>query len=114
MISSSFVVNKLDCESSLVLQPSGREIVVIHFEPQLQFFFKYFKALIDTVLSQNGFICDYIGWWSRLNKISDWVKVIDMVLGNIMEGTVTNNQVAPSHGELSGSLIVLVDVGRIP
>ena len=39
---------------------------------------------------------------------------IDAGIGDIMEDTGTNNQVAPSHGVLSCYLIIVFDVGRMP
>ena len=76
--------------------------------------YEYFKDLIDIELSQDGFICVDIGWWVRFNKSSNGFNDIDVGHGDIMDGTGTNSQVSPSHGSLSGSFILVVDLGRIP
>ena len=78
------------------------------------FLSKYLKALLDDLLSQDGLICDDIGWCSRLKISSNRVNGIYIGLGDIMEGTGTRNQVAPSHGASIGSIIIVVDVGRMP
>ena len=66
--------------------------------PSFVFLSKYLKALLDTVLSQDGFICDDIGWQSRFIKISDGVNETDVGLGETMDGMGTNYQVDSSHG----------------
>ena len=71
------------------------------------------KALIDTVLSQDGFVYNCIGLWSRFNKSSDGVNDIDVGLVKIMEGKGTNNQIVPSLGASSGPFMIIVDVGML-
>ena len=46
--------------------------------------------------------------------IHDGVIEISVGLVDIMEGTVTDNQVDLSHGEFSGSFIIVVYVDRLP
>ena len=48
-----------------------------------------------------------------LKKGSNGVDKGHIILGNIMEGTVTKNQVASSHGSSIGSFVFVVDGGRI-
>ena len=71
------------------------------------------KSLLDAILYQDGLICDHVGWLSRFNKVSGGVN--DVAIGHdyIMEGTGTNNKVAPSHGDYIISFIGVVDVGII-
>ena len=56
----------------------------------LAFFYKDFDYLFDTILVQDGLICDDVGLWSRLNKGSDGIDDVGIGLGKIMEGTGTN------------------------
>ena len=68
----------------------------------LDFLSKNFDSIFDTVLGKDGIICDNIGWWSGLNKGSDGVDDIGIVLVEIMEGMGTNNKVTTPHGYLIG------------
>ena len=68
-------------------------------------------------MSQNGLICDDIGWWIRFDKGSDGINDINDIvvgLGDIMEGKCTKNKFASSHGEPSGAFIIIVDVWSMP
>ena len=80
----------------------------------LEFPPKSFDSLFDTVLGQDGLICDCVGWWSEFNKVGDGVDYINIGLGNITEGAETISQVVPSHRVPIGSFIIVVDGGRIP
>ena len=68
--------------------------------------------MFDTVLVQIGLICDNVSW--LIGLVSDGVDDVDIGLGNIMEGTGSNNQVLPSHGSLIVSFVIIVDGGGIP
>ena len=89
------------------------KILQIIFALKPQFFSKDLKYLFDTVLGQDGMIFDDVGWWSRFNKGKNGVDNFGIGLEKIMEGTGTNNQVAPSHGYSIGYFIILFDGGRI-
>ena len=80
----------------------------------LEFLSKTFQSLFDTVLGQDGIICDDSGCWSGSKKISDGFDDVDISLSDIMEIPVTKNQVAPYHELSIGSFIILVDSGRVP
>ena len=63
----------------------------------LTFFTKKVESLFNNVLCQDGIICDDVGWWSGFNKVRDGVDNVDIGIGNIMEGTGSNNQSDPYH-----------------
>ena len=66
-----------------------------------------------TVLGQYSLIYDNVGWWSGFNKGGDGVDGFEIYLGNIIEDTGTNNQVALFYGEMVGFFVIVVDGGRI-
>ena len=69
---------------------------------------------MGAVLVDDGLICDGISWWSGFNKVFDAIDGVGIGIGKIMERMVTNNHVSPSDGAPIGSLIIVVDGGRIP
>ena len=69
----------------------------------MAFFYKNFESLFNTVLGQDGLICDDVGWWSALNKGSYGIDDVDIGFGKIMQGMGTNNKVDPLDGVLIGS-----------
>ena len=71
------------------------------------------QHLLNTVLVQDGLICDNSGWCSRLNKGGDIIYDIEIVCCNIVEHMGDNNQVVPAYGSLIGSSLIEVDSGRI-
>ena len=60
--------------------------------------FLSFESLFNTLLSQDGLIFDYVGWWSGFNKGSDIIYNVAIGIHNIVEGMGTKNQEAPRHG----------------
>ena len=92
----------------------GNRTVAIIFAPQPLPYSNDFKSLFGAVLGQDGIICDDVGCFIGFNKGSYGIDDFDIGLGKIMEGTGTNNQVAPSHGTSVGSLIVVVYGEGIP
>ena len=64
-------------------------------------------------MGQDVLVFDVVGWWSGFNKGSDSIDDVDIGLRDIIEGTGTNNLVAPSHGASIGYFIVVVDGGDI-
>ena len=50
----------------------------------MAFFYKNFESLFNTVLGQDGLICDDVGWWSALNKGSYGIDDVDIGFGKIM------------------------------
>ena len=85
------------------------KILQLFLHCSLKFLSKNFESLFDNVLGKYGIICDDFGWRSGFNKGSDGVDEVDIVLGDIMEGTGTNKQADPPHGALIGSFIIVVD-----
>ena len=79
----------------MVQQPFSIKIVGPIFETQLHLSVKRFEGPDNTVFRKDGFVCYDIGWCSRFNKSTDVINYIDIGLGDIMEVTVTNNQVSP-------------------
>ena len=72
-----------------------------------------FESLFDTVLGQDCVISYDVGWWGGFNRGGYGVDVVNILLGNIMEGTRTNNQVDLTHGASMGSFIIVVYDGGI-
>ena len=77
-------------------------------------FFRDLESLFNTVLGQDCLICDDVGLCSGLNRVGYSIYDIGIGLRNIVEGIVTNNMVAPTHGAPIGSYNIEVDDGRIP
>ena len=75
---------------------------------------KTFESLFNTVLGQDGLIFDDVGWWSGFNKGCDIVHGVDIGIGKIVEGVGTKKQVAPDHGDPTGSTIIVVEGENIP
>ena len=113
MLGSSLVVKKWGRNASLDWQLWSHENVEILFALQPYFFVKFVDFLFDNVMFQDGLICDDVGLCSEFNKFWDGIVDIDIVLGDITEGTGTNNKVYTYHGALIGSIIVVADGGRI-
>ena len=107
---SFFIFNKWVREDYLDWQLCGHESVAIIFVPQShpppppQI-----ESLFNTLLGQDGLICDDVGWWSRLNKGGYEIDNVEIGLGDIAEVMVTINKVAPPHGAPIGSSIIVVD-----
>ena len=89
------------------------KLLQLFLQCNLNFLYKKFNFLFDTLLVQDGLICDDVGWWSGFNKCVYGVENVDIGLFNIMEGTGTNNKVAPSRGAMIGSFIIVVYGVRI-
>ena len=106
-------VHKLGQDNFLDQQLCSHEKVAVIFALQPFLFPKNFQSLFYTILGPYGIICDDVGWCSDFNKGIDGVDKFVKLLGDITEGMVTNNRVAPSHGSLIGSLLIVVDVGGI-
>ena len=70
--------------------------------------------MFNTVLGQDGLICDDVGWQSRLNKGGGRIYDVGIGILETMEGTGSSNQAVPDHGAMIGSSFILVDVERIP
>ena len=71
------------------------------------------ESLFNTVLGQDGLICDDVGWWSGFNKGGYGIGNICRCIVNIVEGMGNSNKVAPPHGATIGSYIMVVDGERI-
>ena len=91
----------------------GHENIAIIFALQPQLFFQKIDSPFDNLMSQDGFIYNYVGWWIGFNKGSDGIDNIDMGLGDIIEGPDTKNQVDPSHGASISNFTILVHGGDI-
>ena len=50
----------------------------------ITFFTKNFESLFNTLLGQDGLICDDVGWWSGLNKGGDIIYNVDIGFGDIV------------------------------
>ena len=92
----------------------GHENIAILFALQPQLFFQKIDSPFDNLMSQDGFIYNYVGWWIGFNKGSGVIDNVGIGLGKIMEGMGTNNQVDPSHGASIVSFITAADGGGIP
>ena len=79
----------------------------------LDFFTKNFDSLFNTILGQDGIICDGVGWWSGSNKGGNRIYDVDIGLCNIVEGMGDNSQVYPAHGGPIGYSVIVVDGGKI-
>ena len=80
----------------------------------LDFLNQKLESVFNTVLGQDGIICDDVGWWSGFNNGGDRIYGVDIGLHNIVEVMETNNQVDPAHGAPIGSSVIVVDGGIIP
>ena len=69
--------------------------------------------MFDTVLGQYGLIFDDVGWWSGFNKGGHGIDIVDICLGDIVEGMGNKNQVTPPHGYPIGSSVIVFDGGMI-
>ena len=78
----------------------------------LAFFTKNFESQFNNLLGQDVIICDNVGWWSGFNKGVGIIQNINIGLGYIVKGMVTNNQVDLSRGALIGSSLIVVDGRR--
>ena len=67
----------------------------------------------SNLLGQDGLIWDDVGWRSGFNKSGDRIEIFDIILGDIVWGMGTNNQVTPTYGAPIGSSIIVVDGGNI-
>ena len=54
-------------------------------------FTKNIESLFNTVLVQDGIICDYVGWCSGFNKVGNIVEVVGIVFYNTVVGMGTNS-----------------------
>ena len=61
----------------------------------LDFLNQKLESVFNTVLGQDGIICDDVGWWSGFNKGGNIIDAVDIEFWNTVEGMLTNNEVAP-------------------
>ena len=87
--------------------------LIYFFIAALNFFTKNLESLFNTVLGQDGIICNGVGLWSGFTKCGNSIADVGIGFCNNMEGTGTNNWVAPAYGAPIGSNIIVVDGGRI-
>ena len=90
------------------------EMLQLFLYHRLAFFTKNIESLFNTVLGQDGIICDDICWWSGFNKSGDIIDGIYIGPCNIVELMGTNNKVSPAHVALIGSSTIVVYGRRIP
>ena len=68
----------------LINNSAAMKLLQLFLYCSLTFLTKNFESLFNTVLDQDGLICDYIGWWCGLNKGGDIIYDIDIGLHYIV------------------------------
>ena len=65
-------------------QLCGHENATIIFILPPRLHSKNFESLFNNVLSQDGLICVYIGWWIGITKSENKIYDVDIVLSDIL------------------------------
>ena len=68
----------------LAQQLCGYETAEIIFVLKPLIFTKNLDSLFNTVLCQDGLICDDVGWWGGFNKGRDIIYSVDIGLFEIV------------------------------
>ena len=75
---------------------------------------KYLEYFFDTLLHQDGLICDDVGWWSGFKNVGNSIYNFGVGFCNTVKFIGANNYIVSSHGAQSGYVVAVVGIGVIP
>ena len=84
MPGSFFVVHSRGPEASLDRQVCGHESAANILVLQPHLVYQNFESLFNTVLGQDSFIFDEVGWWSGFKKGGNRIYDVDIGLFDIL------------------------------